>query len=63
MAAHVVAPALWAGMGCLLSADTLLLTTLHLYNPHGAQVGDLRPYLCGFFDTTSGPKGESSSYK
>ena len=27
-----------------------------------AQVGDLRPYLCGFFDTTSGPKVERSSY-
>lgn len=26
------------------------------------QVGDLRPYLSGFFDTTSGPKVESSSY-
>ncbi|GLC57171.1 hypothetical protein PLESTB_001194900 [Pleodorina starrii] len=27
-----------------------------------SQVGDLRPYLCGFFDTTSGAKVESSSY-
>ncbi|EFJ42248.1 hypothetical protein VOLCADRAFT_42159, partial [Volvox carteri f. nagariensis] len=27
-----------------------------------SQVGDLRPYLCGFFDTTSGAKIESSSY-
>jgi methionine salvage enolase-phosphatase E1 len=26
-------------------------------------VGDLRPYLCGFYDTTSGPKLEPSSYK
>lgn len=26
-------------------------------------VGDLRPYLAGFFDTTSGTKVESSSYK
>lgn len=26
------------------------------------QVGDLRPYLCGFFDTTSGAKAESASY-
>jgi methylthioribulose 1-phosphate dehydratase/enolase-phosphatase E1 len=26
------------------------------------QVGDLRPYLCGFFDTTSGPKQEARSY-
>jgi methylthioribulose 1-phosphate dehydratase/enolase-phosphatase E1 len=26
-------------------------------------VGDLRPYLSGFFDTTSGPKTESTSYK
>lgn len=23
----------------------------------------MRPYLCGFFDTTSGPKMESRSYK
>eukprot|EP00798_Chlamydomonas_sp_ICE-L_P022241 gene22241-29310_t len=27
------------------------------------QVGDLRPYLSGFFDTTSGPKVEARSYK
>jgi methylthioribulose 1-phosphate dehydratase/enolase-phosphatase E1 len=27
------------------------------------QVGDMRPYLCGFFDTTSGPKGEAASYR
>ncbi|GLI61323.1 hypothetical protein VaNZ11_003680, partial [Volvox africanus] len=27
-----------------------------------SQVGDLRPYLCGFFDTTSGAKIESNSY-
>ena len=27
------------------------------------QVGDLRPYLCGFFDTTSGPKLEARSYR
>jgi methylthioribulose 1-phosphate dehydratase/enolase-phosphatase E1 len=26
-------------------------------------VGDLRPYLCGFFDTTSGSKVEASSYE
>lgn len=26
-------------------------------------VGDLRPYLAGFFDTTSGPKVDSSSYR
>lgn len=26
-------------------------------------MGDLRPYLCGFFDTTSGAKVESSSYR
>lgn len=25
--------------------------------------GDLRPYLCGFFDTTSGPKVEAASYE
>lgn len=28
-----------------------------------SQVGDLRPYLCGFFDTTSGAKVEGSSYR
>ncbi|KAG1666539.1 hypothetical protein FOA52_014436 [Chlamydomonas sp. UWO 241] len=28
-----------------------------------SQVGDMRPYLCGFFDTTSGPKSEARSYK
>jgi methylthioribulose 1-phosphate dehydratase/enolase-phosphatase E1 len=28
-----------------------------------SQVGDLRPYLSGFFDTTSGPKVDASSYK
>ncbi|KAG2493717.1 hypothetical protein HYH03_008230 [Edaphochlamys debaryana] len=27
-----------------------------------SQVGDLRPYLCGFFDTSSGPKTERASY-
>lgn len=27
------------------------------------QAGNMRPYLCGFFDTTSGPKVESRSYK
>lgn len=27
------------------------------------QAGDLRPYLSGFFDTTSGVKTSSSSYK
>ncbi|KXZ48768.1 hypothetical protein GPECTOR_25g352 [Gonium pectorale] len=27
-----------------------------------SQVGDLRPYLCGFFDTTSGAKQEAASY-
>ncbi|GIL73814.1 hypothetical protein Vretimale_5328 [Volvox reticuliferus] len=27
-----------------------------------SQVGDLRPYLCGFFDTTSGAKVQSTSY-
>lgn len=26
------------------------------------QVGDVRPYLMGFFDTTSGPKREAQSY-
>lgn len=29
---------------------------------HPPQVGDLRPYLCGFFDTTSGAKTEAGSY-
>jgi methylthioribulose 1-phosphate dehydratase/enolase-phosphatase E1 len=27
-----------------------------------SQAGDLRPFLCGFFDTTAGPKGEAGSY-
>ncbi|PNW88149.1 hypothetical protein CHLRE_01g016528v5 [Chlamydomonas reinhardtii] len=27
-----------------------------------SKVGDLRPYLCGFFDTTSGAKTEAGSY-
>ncbi len=27
------------------------------------QAGDLRPFLCGFFDTTSGPKTGVNSYK
>lgn len=27
-----------------------------------SQAGDLRPFLCGFFDTTSGPKTEAASY-
>jgi methionine salvage enolase-phosphatase E1 len=31
--------------------------------PRPRKVGDMRPYLCGFFDTTSGPKGEAASYK
>ena len=26
-------------------------------------MGDLRPYLSGFFDTTSGPKAEARSYR
>jgi methylthioribulose 1-phosphate dehydratase / enolase-phosphatase E1 len=29
---------------------------------HSAQVGDLRPYLMGFFDTTVGGKKEAASY-
>jgi methylthioribulose 1-phosphate dehydratase/enolase-phosphatase E1 len=32
-------------------------------SPLSHQAGDLRPYLCGFFDTTSGPKTEPRSYK
>ena len=27
-----------------------------------SQAGDLRPFLSGFFDTTSGPKTEAASY-
>lgn len=27
-----------------------------------SQAGDLRPFLCGFFDTSSGPKTEAASY-
>lgn len=27
------------------------------------KAGDLRPYLCGFFDTTSGPKTEQCAYQ
>jgi methylthioribulose 1-phosphate dehydratase/enolase-phosphatase E1 len=27
-----------------------------------SQAGDLRPFLCGFFDTTSGAKTEAASY-
>lgn len=27
------------------------------------QAGDMRPYLCGYFDTTSGPKQEAGSYR
>eukprot|EP00878_Enallax_costatus_P002117 GHUV01002285.1.p1 GENE.GHUV01002285.1~~GHUV01002285.1.p1 ORF type:complete len:493 (+),score=190.38 GHUV01002285.1:198-1676(+) len=34
----------------------------HLFFGH-SQVGDLRPYLNGFFDTTSGSKDEAASYK
>eukprot|EP00775_Hariotina_reticulata_P005707 gene5707-5947_t len=34
----------------------------HLFFGH-TQVGDLRPYLSGFFDTTSGPKQEAASYQ
>ncbi len=29
----------------------------------GTQVGNLRPYLAGFFDTTSGPKNDAGSYR
>jgi methylthioribulose 1-phosphate dehydratase/enolase-phosphatase E1 len=32
-----------------------------LFFGHSA-AGDLRPFLCGFFDTASGPKGEAASY-
>jgi hypothetical protein len=34
----------------------------HLFFGH-TQVGDLRPYLSGFFDTTSGAKQEADSYQ
>ncbi|WIA33460.1 hypothetical protein OEZ86_006590 [Tetradesmus obliquus] len=33
----------------------------HLFFMH-SQAGDLRPYLCGYFDTSSGLKGEAGSY-
>jgi hypothetical protein len=33
----------------------------HLFFGH-SQAGDLRPYLCGYFDTSSGLKGEEGSY-
>lgn len=33
----------------------------HMFFGH-SQAGDLRPYLSGFFDTTSGPKVEATSY-
>jgi methylthioribulose 1-phosphate dehydratase/enolase-phosphatase E1 len=38
-----------------------LLLLQHLFFGH-SQAGDLRPYLCGYFDTSSGLKGEAGSY-
>lgn len=48
---------------CCLSAVVLLwrLGVQHLFFGH-SQAGDLRPYLCGYFDTTSGLKQEAPSY-
>lgn len=34
----------------------------HMFFGH-CQVGDLRPYLNGYFDTTSGAKVEAATYK
>jgi methylthioribulose 1-phosphate dehydratase/enolase-phosphatase E1 len=39
------------------------MTTLPFPVPLLTQAGDLRPYLCGFFDTTSGHKQQPGSYK
>jgi hypothetical protein len=39
----------------------LLFVLQHLFFGH-SQAGDLRPYLCGYFDTSSGLKGEAGSY-
>jgi methylthioribulose 1-phosphate dehydratase / enolase-phosphatase E1 len=35
---------------------------MHSLGGGNTQVGDLRPYLCGFFDTASGPKQAAASY-
>jgi len=41
-----------------------LLVAVSIRRPRSPmQVGDLRPYLSGFFDTTSGPKVEARSYR
>lgn len=40
---------------CVFAKKTLTCTTL--------QAGDLRPYLSGFFDTTSGVKTAAASYQ
>jgi len=37
-------------------------THIHTHT-HTYKVGDMRPYLSGFFDTTSGPKASPASYK
>jgi hypothetical protein len=45
---------------CYCYAD-LIYCLQHLFFGH-SQAGDLRPYLCGYFDTSSGLKGEAGSY-
>ena len=41
-----------------------LVALTHTYtHTHTYKVGDMRPYLSGFFDTTSGPKASPASYK
>ena len=37
--------------------------TLSPTHPPLPQVGDLRNYLCGYFDTTTGPKVAARSYR
>ena len=44
------------------TARTPLTLSLSFVPPF-TQVGDLRPYLSGFFDTSSGPKLEARSYR
>lgn len=46
----------------MLQLLSLLLVFLQHMFFGNCQVGDLRTYLNGFFDTTSGPKVEASSY-
>jgi methylthioribulose 1-phosphate dehydratase / enolase-phosphatase E1 len=60
-----VAPALarWAGAGMktyiFSSGSRRAQRDLFAHTP----AGDLRPHLCGFFDTTSGAKGERAAYE